>query len=178
MRRLIYCLFAMFVATLSANAQVDSLYLFSATYHTTRDCPKIIKHGKREVVAIKDLKKSPFHRHYRCYKCMSSYETDSIKQVIKFGEYKQPNEIYMAGKYLEKSANCQYAAIGFGAVGGFIASIPAWKTDMGDGGRKACFSVGAVFGVAAFVSEICAINYKFSAGTSLKISATHIQYNF
>ena len=171
-------LFVFIIVSLFASAQVDSLYLFSATYHTTRDCPKILKHGKREVVAIKDLKKSPFHQHYRCYKCMSSYETDSIKQVIKFGKYKETNEIYMAGKYLENSAKCQYAAMGFAAVGGFIASIPAWRTDMSDGGRKACFSVGAVFGVAAFVSEICAINYKFSAGTSLKISATHIQYNF
>ena len=80
--------------------------------------------------------------------------------------------------YLEKSAKCQYGAIGFAAVGGFIASIPAWNSDMSEGGRKACFAVGGVLGLAAAVTEICAINFKWSAGTSLKISAAHVQYNF
>lgn len=184
----------MFVATLSVNAQIDTLYLFGQTYHGSMECQIVTKYYSkqtpREVRAVSDFTNYPFVGHFGCSKCMTHIEKDSITNVCKErkSETKMETkilknemmrcELYNSGYYLQKSANSQYAAMGFAAVSGFIASIPAWKTDMGDGGRKACFAVGGVLGVAALVSEICAIDYKFRAGTSLKISATHIQYNF
>lgn len=86
--------------------------------------------------------------------------------------------ISTAGLYLEKSAKLQSVALGLGTVstGLFVwYGCTADKFTYEDGDTKltskakGLIASGAVFAIAAIGCEIMSLNYKFKAGTCLKL---------
>ena len=177
--------FVFAIVSLFTFGQVDSLYLYNQTYHTTKECPNISSYGKlKETTAIKDFKGRFFFRqHFCCTKCLRSSVKDSIRAVVN-GKTIEENfqyrnyDLYISGKYLQKSANLKMASYCLGAAGAVTMMVPLMKGDLDKTKRNVCFGVGGVAMLVGVVTEICSVHYQFKAGTSLKISASRIQYNF
>lgn len=81
----------------------------------------------------------------------------------------QSNCINDAGKYLEKSANYQYAGILLTGVG-TACTLAGSVVDKKEG-QNACYIVGGISAFAALCCQFAAINYKLKAGRSLKLYA-------
>lgn len=80
------------------------------------------------------------------------------------------NPITEAGKYLEKSAKYQYAAILLSAITSGCTIGGACITE-NKAGRNACYIGAGVCSFAAICCQITAIDYKLKAARSLKLFA-------
>ena len=116
-----------------------------------------------------------------------SVRTPQEKQAVEVEELTQKDVFYRAGEYLEKSAKMQYSAIGFTVGAGGMAAIGAFIKDKHDSktgekktnvGKIACFSASGVLGLCAIYFEIKAIDYKFKAGSTLKVASNGLTFNF
>lgn len=99
-------------------------------------------------------------------KRIEKYGTAAVKEKVEL------NHLQLSGKYLQTSANLQYAAIGCAVVGGGVAAFTAKDNP------KVAMGVGIGMGVASLVCEVVSISYKYKSGNELIISGSSIKYNF
>lgn len=93
------------------------------------------------------------------------------------------NTLYLSGNYLKKSANCQAITLTCSIVGGGIAGYGAWvyhhgKMENNETIGVNCMMIGGVMGVAALISNIVGISYKWKSGKLLELSGNTLKYNF
>ena len=192
MKRIIF-LFVFGIMSLISFGHVDTLYLskdrIGFSYHSNLKCTKI--HQIIDTLVVSELTEiNKLTKYYRCHDCISNDMIVSFKETITNNKNKiscenflsvqnntQNTEIYNAGRYLQKSAKCNFIALGFAGAAGLTAIIPSAMSEE-DGGTKGFYVAAGIFGVGALVSEICACSFKLKSGKSLKVGANHIQYNF
>ena len=188
MKRIIF-LFVFGIMSLVSFAKVDTLYLskdrIAFSYHSNLKCHKI--HKIIDTLVVSELTEmNKLTKYYRCHDCISNEMMTSFKETITNNKNKisrenisnvQNNKIYNSGRYLQKSAKCNFIALGFAGAAGLSAIIPSMMSEE-DGGTKGFYAAAGIFGVGALVSEICACSFKLKSGKSLKVAANHIQYNF
>lgn len=188
MKRIIF-LFVFGIMSLVSFGHVDTLYLskdrIAFSYHSNLKCTKI--HKIIDTLVVSELTEiNKLTKYYRCHDCISNDMIVSFKETITNNKNKisrenilsvKNNEIYKAGIYQQKSAKCNFIALGFAGAAGLTAVIPSMMSEE-DGGTKGFYAAAGIFGVGALVSEICACSFKLKSGKSLKVAANHIQYNF
>lgn len=192
MKRIIF-LFVFGIMSLASFGHVDTLYLskdrIAFSYHSNLKCTKI--HEIIDTLVVSELTEiNKLTKYYRCHDCISNDMIINFKETITNNKNKisrenilsvqnntQNNEIYKAGIYQQKSAKCNFIALGFAGAAGLTAVIPSMMSEE-DGGTKGFYAAAGIFGVGALVSEICACSFKLKSGKSLKVAANHIQYNF
>ena len=189
MKRIIF-LFVFAIMSLVSFGHVDTLYLskdfIAFSYHSNLKCDKI--HKIIDTLVVSELTQmNKLTKYNRCHDCISNEMMSSFKETITKNKYNKisrenilsvkNNEIYKAGIYQQKSAKCNFIALGFAGAAGLTAIIPSTMSEE-DGGTKGFYAAAGIFGVGALVSEICACSFKLKSGKSLKVGANHIQYNF
>lgn len=188
MKRIIF-LFVFGIISLISVAHVDTLYLskdfIAFSYHSNLKCTKI--HKIIDTLVVSEVTQmNKLTKYNRCHDCISNEMMVSFKETITNNKNKisrenilnvQNNEIYKAGIYQQKSAKCNFIALGFTGAAGLTAIIPSTMSEE-DGGTKGFYVAASIFGFGALVSEICACSFKLKSGKSLKVAANHIQYNF
>lgn len=118
-----------------------------------------------------------------------SKEKTGIPERANVDVAKTKNNSYLelSGKYLEKSAKYQYAAIGCAAVSvgtsvfagiSMTAKLPEdeqdpekWYNDKRNAART-CYIVSGVVGVAAIICEFISIDYKLRSGRCIQLHAS------
>lgn len=191
MKRIIF-LFVFGIMSLASFGHVDTLYLskdrIAFSYHSNLKCTKI--HEIIDTLVVSELTEiNKLTKYYRCHDCISNDMIINFKETITNNKNKisrenilsvqnntQNNEIYKAGIYQQKSAKCNFIALGFAGAAGLTAVIPSMMSEEDE--TNGCYVAAGIFGVGALVSEICACSFKLKSGKSLKVAANHIQYNF
>ena len=192
MKRIIF-LFVFGIMSLGSFGHVDTLYLskdfIAFSYHSNLKCDKI--HKIIDTLVVSELTQmNKLTKYNRCHDCISNEMMVSFKETITKNKYNkisrenilsvqnnvQNNEIYKAGIYQQKSAKCNFIALGFAGAAVLTAVIPSTMSEEDNG--NGCYVAAGIFGFGALVSEICACSFKLKSGKSLKVAANHIQYNF
>ena len=191
MKRIIF-LFVFGIMSLVSFGHVDTLYLskdfIAFSYHSNLKCTKI--HEIIDTLVVSELTEiNKLTKYYRCHDCISNDMIVSFKETITNNKNKisrenilsvqnnvKNTEIYNAGIYQQKSAKCNFIALGFAGAAGLTAVIPSTMSEEDNG--NGCYVAAGIFGFGALVSEICACSFKLKSGKSLKVAANHIQYNF
>lgn len=156
------------------------VYISHNICHSSLSCPAI-KSKWLTGAYVKKNKKSIF--------CNICYDNEnpvdetvllemSKKQVENKVNLTENNYFTIAGKELQTSAKLDYISIGLCVAGITSAGINANYNNKNYNTTSTGYYIAGAFGIAAFVTELVAINYKLKAGSSLKIGANHITYNF
>ena len=192
MKRIIF-LFVFGIMSLVSFGHVDTLYLskdfIAFSYHSNLKCTKI--HKIIDTLVVSEVTQmNKLTKYNRCHDCISNELMTSFKETITKNKYNkisrenilnvqnntQNNEIYKAGIYQQKSAKCNFIALGFAGAAVLTAVIPSTMSEEDE--TNGCYVAAGIFGFGALVSEICACSFKLKSGKSLKVAANHIQYNF